>query len=99
MPSGTKPVSFRLDEHYLERLKSVAAKYGMSPGDYARRIVLDSLENTENRKVLDELRSMKHGISELRGDVVTATLALLVGAGKVNMEEAREWVSKNLKAR
>jgi hypothetical protein len=99
MPSGTRPVSFRLDEQYLERLKKEAARYGISAGDYARRIVLDTLEDTERHKTQDELRELKRQIAELRNDVATAVMALLVGAGKVDMDEARAWVSANLKVR
>lgn len=99
MAAATRPVSFRLDEQYLERLKKEAAKYGMSAGDFARRLVIDTLEDTERRKVHDELRDVKRQIAELRDDVATAALALLVGAGKTEKEEAREWVQAHLRAK
>lgn len=99
MASGTTPVSFRLDEQYLDRLKKESSKYGMSAGDYARRVVLDALEDTEQRKVQDELRDVKRELAELRDDIATAVFALLVGAGKIEKGEARDWVSANLKTR
>lgn len=99
MSSTTKPVSFRLDEQYLERLKKEAAKYGMSAGDYARRLVINTLEDSERRKVQDELRDVKREITELRGDLATSVLALLVGAGQIEKSEARDWVRENLKTR
>lgn len=92
-------MSFRLDEQYLERLKREAARYGMSAGDYARRLVLDALEDSARRKVEDDLREVKREIAELRTDLATSVLALLVGAGEVEQGEAREWVQANLKAR
>ena len=99
MSSGTKPISFRLNENYLEHLKREAAKYGMSAGDYARRMVIDTLEDGERKKTQDQMRELKREIAELRDDVATTALALLVGAGKVGKDEAQIWVRENLKTR
>lgn len=97
MSTGTRPVSFRLDEQYLERLKKEAAKYGMSTGDYARRIVIDTLEDTDKRRMEDAMREVKREIGDLRTDLATSVVALLIGAGHVENNEAREWVQTNLK--
>jgi len=99
MASVTKPISFRLDEHYIERLKKEADRYGMSPGDYARRLVLDALENVEEKRVEDSLQAIKREIGELRTDFATSVLALLIGAGQLDHEDAKDWVRENLKTK
>lgn len=99
MSSETKPISFRLDAHYLEHLKREAAQYGMSAGDYARRMVIDTLEDVERKKTQDQMRDLKREIVDLRADVATTALALLVGAGKIGKDEAQMWVRENLKTR
>lgn len=99
MGSESRPVSFRLDKHHLERLKEEAEKYGLSPGEYARRLVLDQLEQTSRRELEEGLSEVKREVSALRVDVAAAVRALLVGAGKVSKEDAHEWVMTNLKGR
>jgi hypothetical protein len=97
MSTPTTPVSFRLDAHYLDRLKEEAAKYGMSPGEFARRLVLDALERSEEQRTADEIVELRREVGHLRVDVALAVTAILVGAGKVSPEDARAWVKENLR--
>ncbi len=99
MQSQTRPVSFRLDAHYLERLKKQASKFGMSPGEYTRRLVLDTLEESDRRRLDEGVNALQKELGQLRSDLANAVLALLVGAGKVGKEEARAWVQANLRSR
>jgi polyhydroxyalkanoate synthesis regulator phasin len=97
MADQTTPVSFRLDAHYLERLKQEASKYGMSTGEFARRLVLDVLERSEEQRTADEIVGLRRDVVELRVDIAVAVTALLVHAGKVSHEEAEAWVRETLR--
>lgn len=57
--SYPKPVSFRLDESYGQRLREEAERYGMSTGEYARRLVLDALEDTERHQLREAIRELR----------------------------------------
>ena len=61
--------------------------------------VIDTLEVVERKKTQDQMRELRREIVELRADVATTALALLVGAGKVGKDEAQTWVCENLKTR
>lgn len=95
----TRPISFRLDDHYLAVLTKQASRFGMSPGEYARRLVLDALEETDHRRLEEGMGALEREVAQLRAELANSVMALLVGAGKVDKDEARDWVQANLKPR
>lgn len=82
-------VGFRLDDLYVRRLTSEAQAHGMSPGEYARHLVIQSLEGTERSRVADELRSLR----EAMADTFHAFLTLKCGASE---EEATSFVNETI---
>ncbi|MBP7559230.1 MAG: hypothetical protein KBA64_02000 [Armatimonadetes bacterium] len=124
MPSSPRrrsnPVTFRLDEATEKVLRDRAEALGCSPGEHARRLVVEGLMGGgEVLQLRDELVELRTEVSRLR-QVVTqlqglseierlqeafgqftdhfklSVLALLVGGGQMELEEARAWVNKNL---
>lgn len=83
---STETVSFRLDVHYLKRLSETADRHRMSAGEFARLLVIQALDERT-----------PEAIGELREDLATSVLALLVLAGNQDADEARAWVNKNLR--
>lgn len=131
MRSYPNPISFRLDEQYSQRLSDEAEKHEQSAGEYARRVVLDSLEDAERQRLRDALHGLQQEVVRLRTeiepiqreeiaaraeakglraevvalrvelgavrvDLAKAVTALLVGAGRVDKDEAKTWVQNNL---
>ena len=98
-----QPVSFRLAPYYLKRLVEGGKPYGMSAGEYARRIVIEALEDTERLRLRDEVSALRAELERVRSDLATAVEALLVASSnpeiRVDREEAREWVTANLRRR
>lgn len=58
-------VGFRLDPSYVERLKCEGAKRGMSAGEYARRLVVRSLEDDGEERLQGELRALRENLAEM----------------------------------
>ena len=66
-------VGFRLDPFYVERLRAEGAAVGMSAGEYARRLVVQSLETAAHgpasegetgRSVANEVRALRPIVTE-----------------------------------
>ncbi len=69
MKTYPNPVSFRLDETYSERLHKAAQKYRMSSGEYARRLVLDGLEDAAGQDLRSQVGHLERQTSALQGQV------------------------------
>jgi AAA+ superfamily predicted ATPase len=63
-------IGFRLPEYYREALEKEASRRKMTPNGYAREVLLNSLDDTETRRLQVE-------IYKLRRDVADALEALL----------------------
>src|SRR5437870_3835979 len=61
-PSDT--VGFRLDPLYVRRLTSEGSEHGLSAGEYARTLVIRSLEDTREAEFKDEVRSLREGLAQ-----------------------------------
>jgi hypothetical protein len=96
MRKKTMAVAFRLPVSELTLLTEEAAKYGLSPGSYARRLVLQAITDTDRLRLFDELTELRQTVLRLRDDLGTATIALLADAGKASAEEATEFVKAKL---
>lgn len=102
MKTKPKTVGFQLDEEYLKRLEDEAGKLQMSAGQYARRLVMDALDDTERKVIKEEISDLNENVEDLRlclADSVEAILTTL-GSEKVviSKERAREWVDQNIRA-
>lgn len=97
-------VSFRLDTQIAEELARRAKEAGKSPGVHARELLLEALfEHQERRHQLSLLRSdmtrLATSLDTLRalpGDLAASVTVLLVYAGKLTTEQARQWVRQTL---
>lgn len=84
-------ISFRLDDAMYRLLEAHAAQAQLSPPLLAREFVLSALqERSPWHLVIGSIRL-------LRGDVATATEALLANAGKISPKDASEWVDENFR--
>ena len=92
MKPASESVSFRVSPELSKRLEAEATKHGMSRGEYARRLMIDALEDTEREHLRHELAELRGEVGKLREDVATAVMALLTRAGPVSVEEAKAWV-------
>lgn len=113
------PVSFRLDVHFMSLLRQRAEGLNTSPGDCARRLVVDGLSGGEAATLRDEVSELRSEVAELRKLLTglakrdesgllrkefaeytsvfrTVVVALLVGGGRLETEEALAWVGSNL---
>lgn len=94
MKATKKTIAFRLEPEML-RLLSVRAKdLGVSPGAYARILVTEALLG--DTSLLEELRELAERQQRYERNLKTATLALLVDAGKASVEDAEAFVRDNL---
>lgn len=96
MNDRTQTVSFRLPTVFANQLTQRGAEQHMSPGEFARRIVLDALGDTSGQQTREELAELREGLERIREDLATAAAALLVNAGKVSADEAQTWVRETL---
>lgn len=105
-PEQTDPtrISFRLDADTAAELARQAEAAGTSPSLYARDLVLSRLADRDETR--QELRLIRHQLGDLRadadllrrirGDIVSCALVLLVNAGKLERQEAEQWVRQTL---
>ncbi|RYG99221.1 MAG: hypothetical protein EON58_04700 [Alphaproteobacteria bacterium] len=82
-------IGFRLDPFYVERLKEEGARHGMSPGEYARRLVVRSLEDTATDRFREELHSLREALA----DTFHAFLTLKCG---ISPEDATRFVKDTI---
>ncbi len=107
MPAKSQAISFRLSDDKHRRLVGLSAASGLSPGEYARELVMEKLDGEETtRRELDavrsELQDLKMDLSGFRAEFALAVEALLVSnsAGKaVSIEHARRWVDERIRSR
>ena len=79
-------VGFRLDPSYVKRLKAEGEKRGMSPGEYARSLVVRGLEDSDAQRFADEIRSLRKSLSGM-------FYLILVERFGTTAEEANELIS------
>lgn len=94
MKEPKKTVAFRLEKDILALLTAKADELGVSPGAYARVLVTEALLGQSC--LLEELKELSERQLRHEEHLRTATVALLVDAGKANVEEAQAFVRENL---
>lgn len=58
-------VAFRLDPAYFSRLETEGSNHGLSSGQYARRLVIQSLEDTRLEQIRTEIKELREGLTEM----------------------------------
>ena len=100
--SITKPISFRLDSEARKRMDNRAKLLGVKPSDFARNLVLESLDDeSELAKLRMKVGSLEDSVLGLRDDLAVAIKALLVTKGSeqiVTPDQAEAWVNSNMKS-
>lgn len=92
----SKTITFRLSSLQWHRLAEAAERQGASPGELARRLVLDGLEDRGDGGVGRQIVELQDGLRRLHTALARATVVLLVDAGKCDERAANEWVTQEL---
>jgi hypothetical protein len=88
---------FRLDSTLAKKLEAEAEKRGLTPGRYARLLVIDALTDRGDEEALSlELRALRDEVEALKDNLTTATIAILQTATHLPEEEVRKWADENL---
>lgn len=110
MAEKTESVSFRLSASFAKELSERAAHNGESPGELARRLVIEALTDSQRARLtsqLDEVRAsvgaVERSVSKLRGDIATSLAGMLKYLSPAIPEDARmttkqieDWIRQRL---
>lgn len=69
----------------------------MSSGAYARKLVVDLLEEHRHAQLLDASAETRKDVAELRGDIATALEMILLNLTSAKKEDIRAWITENLR--
>lgn len=94
MKGTKKTIAFRLEPEMLGLLCDRAKRLGISPGSCARLFVIQAILADDS--LLEELRLILSLQQSHERNLKTATVALLVDAGKASVEDAEAFVRENL---
>lgn len=98
----TRPISFRLDLEGRKRIDERAERLGVRASDFARKVVLDSLDDeSELAQLKMKVASLEDAVFGLREDLAVAVKALLVTKGSeqvVTPDQAEAWVNTNMRS-
>lgn len=56
-------IAFRLDPYYLTRLSAKAEELNLSPGECARRFVIQTIEDTRVERFQEEVAKLREGLA------------------------------------
>ncbi len=99
MTRRLKTVGFQFDEDDFSRLEKESAKYGnISPGQFARKIVKDHLDDVERNRIRNQLAEVHESLELLRSGVADGIELLLLKAGTPK-EEAQELINEFIRKR
>ena len=92
-----KTIGFRLSAAAAKELEKRASRSGKTPGELAREIVIKVLEDENGIDLLKvKVASLESEIKQLRRGLSNTAEALLVVSGKVDKEQAKQWVKENI---
>ncbi len=94
MKPQSESVSFRVSAELGKRLEAQAAQCGMSRGEYARRLMIEVLDDAERERVRHEISELRELVGKLREDLATAVVALLARGDPMPKEQAMAWVKQ-----
>lgn len=101
MPKKEKSytIGFRLNGIALSKLEKLASAKKISVHEEARRIFLDALEDETREEIKTDVKRAREDIQDLKLSVATAFEALLVKAGNVERETAKDWITEQFRKR
>lgn len=88
--------SFRLPRRLNAKLGEAAELVGMSPGIYARLVLIEWLTDTDQARMRDELNALREAVQTIQRNLEVAVVALLVDAGKAGPDEAEAFVRQRM---
>jgi|SRR5579871_3434458 len=94
-------VQFRLGGQALKQLERIANAYELSPGQFARRILVEYLEDTERVRLRERLAALECEYKQLREDFavsVEALMLILATEQKPSHDEIKEWIQTYLRS-
>ena len=79
--------------------KRLASAKKISVHEQARRLFLDSLEDETQEEIKTDVKRTREDLEELKESVASAFEALLVKAGDVERETAKDWITETFRKR
>ena len=87
---------FRLDLSLAEELEKEAAKRGISPGRFARLLVVDALSGAD-ASTAELLADLREEVERLRENLVTSVVTILSNlSDEWSDDEVDKWAKENL---
>lgn len=93
----SKVVNFRLSPSIARTLAKGAEELSMSPGAYARLLVIEALADADRVRLFDEVAALRRSVSMAVENLEAAAVAILVDGGKAHPEEAAAFVRDNFR--
>ena len=93
----TFTVSYRLNASYLAKLETLAERHNISVHEQARILLLDALDNRSEEEIKTGIKRTREEVKDLKLSVAVAFEALLVKAGNVEKETAKEWITEQFR--
>lgn len=88
----SKNVGFRLQHADFDRLAAAATRRGLSPGEYARLLVLDALDDMRGERLAAHVVAVGERAIEVKRGLAALALVTLTQLVKVDDKTARAWV-------
>lgn len=85
-------INFRLSPALTRVLAESANEARLSPGAYARLLVIEALSDADRVRLFDEITAIRRGVATAIRNLETAAVAILVDGGKAEPEEAEAFV-------
>jgi hypothetical protein len=100
MPNELKTVGFQVDLDYWKRLEEEVTNYrsDFSPHQFARKIVMDYLNDAEREKIKERLGGVEESLEVLRVGLVNSVEMLLVQTGMTE-GEAEAYINDTFRRR
>lgn len=89
-------VNFRLAPTLIKQLDALALRNDESRGGYAAYLVTKALTESWKDDLDQRLKETDGRVDELRHDLATMVLAMLVTFAKEDPDKAKRWVDANL---
>ena len=96
MKERMQSVGFRLPATFVRELRRRAEDRGLSPGMYARQVILDALSGSGNQEIQRGVSSLHEAIDRILENLVIAAVALLSQKEILTAEEADAWAKRTL---
>ena len=96
---ATFTVSYRVNAATLMRLEALAESRNLSVHEQARILLLDALNNESDAEIKTDIQRGREELQDFKLSVAVAFEALLVKAGNVEKETAKEWITEQFRER